>query len=67
MRVDYVCVTGTSPSDSDTHFVDWAKLQRKRKEDGQWIGEGAPPPIDIITLRQITGVGPQPRFNDRGE
>lgn len=45
----------------------WAKLQRKRKEDGQWVGQGAPPPIDIITLRQVTGVGLQPRFNERGE
>ncbi|PVG04302.1 hypothetical protein CPB86DRAFT_212248 [Serendipita vermifera] len=46
----------------------YAKLMRNRaNNEGRWIGEGIPPPIDIVTLRQVTGVGTQPRVNERGE
>jgi hypothetical protein len=33
----------------------------------KWIGSGSPPPIDIVTLRQVTGVDIQPQTNERGE
>jgi hypothetical protein len=48
--------------------LDYAKLMRNRaNSEGRWIGEGSAPPIDIVTLRQVTGVGVQPRVNERGE
>ncbi|KAG8833912.1 hypothetical protein FRC17_009871 [Serendipita sp. 399] len=46
----------------------WAKLMRNRNASGaKWIGDGPQPPIDIITLRQVTGVGPQLQANESGE
>ncbi|KAG8850809.1 hypothetical protein FRB91_008768 [Serendipita sp. 411] len=46
----------------------WAKLMRNRNASGaKWIGDGPQPPIDIITLRQVTGVGPQLQASESGE
>lgn len=45
----------------------YAKLMRNRASgnEGKWVGPGSAPPIDIVTLRQVTGVGvqPQPQVN----
>ncbi|KAG8750821.1 hypothetical protein FRC14_000189 [Serendipita sp. 396] len=49
-------------------IIDWAKLMRNRNASGaKWIGDGPQPPIDIITLRQVTGVGPQLQASESGE
>ena len=40
---------------------------RSSANEGKWIGSGSAPPIDIVTLRQVTGVGIQPQANERGE
>lgn len=40
---------------------------RSSANEGKWIGTGSAPPIDIVTLRQVTGVGIQPQPNERGE
>lgn len=49
-------------------FLDYAKLMRNRAaNEGRWVGQGPPPPIDIITLRQVTGVGIQPQETAQGE
>jgi hypothetical protein len=40
---------------------------RSSANEGKWIGNGSAPPIDIVTLRQVTGVGIQPQANERGE
>lgn len=36
-------------------------MRNRATNEGKWIGPGLQPPIDIITLRQVTGVGIQPQ------